>query len=79
LLLGVVVFCVPGMNTVLVGLGAGGSHPSEIPTVDKINIVTGTFIAFSGVFGGCINNRLGPKYTLMLGASGYPVFVGSLW
>jgi hypothetical protein len=67
------------MNTTVLGLGAGGSHPSEIPIIDKVNVVSGTLITLSGFFGGCVNNQLGPRYTLMIGASGYPIYVGSLW
>jgi hypothetical protein len=67
------------MNTTIIGLGSGGSSPSEISTVDRINVVSGVFLILSGIFGGCVNNQLGPKYTLMLGASGYPMYVGSLW
>ena len=67
------------MNTTVVGLGAGGSRPSEIPTVDKINIVNTTLLSFTSFFGGSIINQIGPKYTLMIGASGYPFYVGALW
>jgi hypothetical protein len=67
------------MNVTVIGLGAGGSHPSELSTVDKINVLSGTFIAVSAFFGSCFNNQPGPKYTLMLGASGFPFYVGSLW
>ena len=67
------------MNTTIIGLGAGGSRPSEIPTVDKLNVIGLTLLAIVAFFGGGFNNRVGPKYTLMIGASGYPVYVGSLW
>jgi hypothetical protein len=67
------------MNTAITTLGAGGSHPSNIPVIDKINIVAGVLIIIAGIFGGSVNNKLGPKFTLMLGASGYPVYVGSMW
>jgi hypothetical protein len=79
LILCVVVFCVAGMNTVIFGLGAGGSHPSNIPIIDRVNIVSGILLIVAGAFGGSVNNKLGLKYTLMLGASGYPIYVGSMW
>jgi hypothetical protein len=61
------------------GLGTGGSRPENIPVVDKINIVAGTLIVLAGIVGGSVNNQIGPKCTLMVGASGYPIYVGSLW
>jgi hypothetical protein len=63
-LLCVVVFCVAGMNTVVIGLGAGGSHPSNIPIIDRISVVNGVFLIIAGIFGGSVNNKLGPKYTV---------------
>jgi len=75
----IVVFCVPGMNGTVLGLGAGGSRPSNIPIVDRINIVGASVTIVAGLFGGSVNNKIGPRYTLMLGASGYPIWVGSLW
>jgi hypothetical protein len=32
-----VVFSVVGMNSVLLGLGAGGGNPANIPIVDKVS------------------------------------------
>ena len=78
-LLGIIIFCGPGLNSTITGLGAGGSRPSEISIVDKLSIITTTMISVTSFFGGSINNQLGPKYTLMLGASGYPIYVGALW
>lgn len=67
------------MNTAITVMGAGGSHPSNIQIIDKISIVVDIMLVISGIFGGTVNNILGPRFTLMLGASGYPVYVGSLW
>ena len=63
----------------MLGLGAGGSHPANIPVVDKVNIVGASVTIVVGFFGGSINNQIGPRYTLILAASGYPVYIGSLW
>jgi len=71
--------CGPGLNGTVLGLGAGGSHPSNIPIVDKVNIVGASVTIVAGFFGGSINNQIGPRYTLILAASGYPVYVGALW
>ena len=67
------------MNIVIFSLGAGGSHPSNIEVVDRINIVGGVCIVIASIFGGSINNQLGPKYTIIFGISGYPLYVGSMW
>jgi hypothetical protein len=74
-----VVICGPGLNGAVLDLGAGGSHPSNIPIVDKVNIVGSSVTIIAGLFGGSINNQIGPRYTLMLAASGYPVYLGALW
>jgi hypothetical protein len=74
-----VLICGPGLNGTVLGLGAGGSHPSNIPIVDKVNIVGASVTIVAGFFGGSINNQIGPRYTLILAASGYPVYVGALW
>jgi hypothetical protein len=58
------------MNTAILGYGAGGNHPSKIPIVDKINIIAAVIIAVTAFFGGSVNNILGPRVTLMIGASG---------
>jgi hypothetical protein len=73
------IFCGPGMHTTEIGLGAGGSCPSEIPSVDRINVVNTALLSCAGFFGGSTNNQLGPKYTLMLRVSRYPVYIGALW
>ena len=67
------------MNTTVLGLGAGGSHPANIQIVDRVNIVAASVTIPAGFFGGSVNNQIGPRYTLMLAASGYPVYVGALW
>jgi len=39
MILCVVVFLVPGMNSTILGLGARGSHPWNIPIVDKVSTI----------------------------------------
>lgn len=75
----IVLFCCQGMNATVVGLGAGAIHPSNIPVVDKVQIVGACTTVLFGFFVGCINNKIGPRYTLALGASGYPLYIGALW
>ena len=78
-ILAVVLFCCQGMNATVVGLGAGASRPSNIPVVDKVQIVGTCTTVLSGFFAGSINNKIGPRCTLALGASGYPLYIGALW
>jgi hypothetical protein len=33
----------------------------------------------AGLFGGSINNKIGPRYTLVIAAASYPMWAGSLW
>jgi hypothetical protein len=42
-----VVFLVPGMNSAILGLGAGGSHPWNIPIVDKVSTILNLSCCFS--------------------------------
>ncbi|KAH7333477.1 major facilitator superfamily domain-containing protein [Rhexocercosporidium sp. MPI-PUGE-AT-0058] len=74
-----VVFLVPGMNSTLLLLGAGGGRPEHIEIVDKTNVVGASVTVVAGLFGGPITNKIGPKWTLMIAASSYPVWSGSLW
>ena len=78
-ILAVVLFCCQGMNATVVGLGAGASRSSNIPVVDKVQIVGTCTTVLSGFFAGSVNNKIGPRYTLALGASGYPIYIGALW
>lgn len=44
-----VVFLVPGVGSVLLGLGAGGGRPENIPIVDKVSL-----FLLSSAFSQCI-------------------------
>lgn len=74
-LLGFVCFMCPGMFNALSGLGGGG----QVNATDQSNASSALYatFAFFGFFSGTINNVLGPKTTLMLGAWGYPLYISS--
>ena len=66
-------------QTTIIGLGAGGSRPSNIPIVDRINVVSGSLISAFAFIGGSLINKIGPRLTLTIGVSGYPLYTGALW
>ncbi|KAG6829302.1 hypothetical protein H0H87_011968 [Tephrocybe sp. NHM501043] len=74
-LLGFVCFMCPGLFNSLNGLGGGGQLDNTTGANSNA-AVYGTF-AFFAFFGGSINNRLGSRTTLMLGTTGYALYVGS--
>lgn len=45
----------------------------------EANTIPYAFFAVFGWLGGATINWLKPKYTLILGAVGYPIYAGSLW
>ncbi|OAX33851.1 hypothetical protein K503DRAFT_487990 [Rhizopogon vinicolor AM-OR11-026] len=74
-LLGVVCFMCPGMFAALTGLGGGG----QVNGTNQANASTIMYstLAFFGFFSGFVNNVLGPRRTLMLGAWGYSLYIAS--
>ncbi|KAF4883541.1 putative membrane protein [Colletotrichum fructicola] len=78
-LVGIVLFLNPGTYLAITGLGAGGKQPELIGIVNDANVVLYTLFGASAVVGGGVINKIGPRYSLMLGVTGYPVYCGSLW
>ncbi|KAM3532662.1 hypothetical protein NHJ13051_000125 [Beauveria bassiana] len=76
---GVLLFCLPGIYTALTGLGAGGGHPSSADVANKTNAILYGLFSLVGFFGGVLVNVLRPKTCLMMGSLGYPLYVGGLW
>ncbi|KAJ8507455.1 hypothetical protein ONZ45_g10179 [Pleurotus djamor] len=74
-LLGFVCFMGPGLFNALNGLGAGGQVDSE--TSANANAAVYATFAFAAFFAGSINNMLGSKLTLLLGSTGYALYIGS--
>ncbi|KAH8549485.1 hypothetical protein BGW37DRAFT_469008 [Umbelopsis sp. PMI_123] len=76
---GSVLFCTVGIYLALTGLGAGGGKPTAQQVASTTNAVLYALFTCTGFFGGTLLNTIGPKYTLALGAFGYPVYVSGLW
>ncbi|KIX99216.1 uncharacterized protein Z520_04792 [Fonsecaea multimorphosa CBS 102226] len=76
---GGVLFFAVGIYAAVLNLGAGGGG---VDAAHVNNIVAAVFYGVFGVtgtFGGSTLNTLGPRYTLMIGAFGYPFYVSGLW
>ncbi|KAG5984644.1 hypothetical protein E4U55_003865 [Claviceps digitariae] len=76
-IVGFVAFCSVGMFGAISNLGAGGIDDVQLSDVAN-SVLYGTFFC-GGFFGGSINNILGPRLTMSLGATGYALYLGSLW
>ncbi|TFL02032.1 MFS general substrate transporter [Pterulicium gracile] len=74
-LLGLVCFMGPGLFNALNGLGAGGQVDSAT-SANSNSALYATF-AVSAFFAGSINNVLGPKLTLIMGSTGYSLYIAS--
>ncbi|THH18809.1 hypothetical protein EW146_g2221 [Bondarzewia mesenterica] len=74
-MLGVVCFMCPGLFNALNGLGAGGQIDSANSA--NANVALYSTFSFSGFFAGSINNKIGPKLTLLIGSCGYALYIGS--
>jgi len=74
-MLGIVCFMGPGLFNALNGLGGGG-QVSTTTSANSNAALYATF-AFTAFFAGSINNVLGPRLTLLLGSTGYALYIGS--
>lgn len=74
-LLGFVCFMCPGLYNALNGLGGGGQLDNT--TASNANSAHYATFAFSSFFAGSVNNRLGSRLTLGIGACGYCLYVSS--
>lgn len=70
-------FTAPGMWDALGGLGAGGA--AEPYAVSAANALVYGLFSIVCVAAGAINNRIGLKYGLALGAIGYPLYGAGLY
>jgi len=74
-MLGLVCFMCPGLFNALTGLGGGGQVD---PTINaKANTALYATFAVGAFFSGSINNQLGSRLTLLLGSTGYALYIGS--
>ncbi|KAG8908079.1 hypothetical protein FRB99_000523 [Tulasnella sp. 403] len=75
IMLGLVCFMGPGLFDAVNGLGAGGQV--DATTSANGNTALYATFAFTAFFAGSINNYLGPRLTLLLGSTGYSLYIGS--
>lgn len=76
LLVSFVCFLCPGMYNALNGLGGGGI--SNADASNKAAIALNSTFAVVGFFSGSIINKLGLTLCLIIGGSGYSIYVGAL-
>ncbi|KAI5120860.1 hypothetical protein M0805_008233 [Coniferiporia weirii] len=74
-MLGLVCFMGPGMFNALNGLGGAGQLDAS--TSANANAALYATFAVSAFFAGSINNKLGSRLTLLLGTTGYALYIGS--
>lgn len=74
-----ILFCLPGIYLAITGLGAGGGQPTSQHVVSTSAAITFGVFALSGWVGGTVLNLVRPKIMIMLAATGYPIYIGSLW
>src|ERR1700689_641833 len=75
IMLGFVCFMCPGLFNAVNGLGAGGQLVST-NTANSNSALYSPF-PFAAFFAGSINNKLGSRVTLLLGSTGYSLYIGS--
>ncbi|KAI1623022.1 hypothetical protein EDD37DRAFT_633617 [Exophiala viscosa] len=76
---GICLFFAVGIYTAVLNLGAGGA---QADSAHINNIVAASLYSIFGVvafFAGSVLNKLGPRYTMMIGAFGYPFYITGLW
>ncbi|KAL4882103.1 MFS general substrate transporter [Aspergillus karnatakaensis] len=78
-LMGCILFCLPGIYLALTGLGAGGGQATSQETAALTNSILYGVYTIAGWCAGPVLNHLKPKWTIILGGIGYPIYVGSLW
>lgn len=75
--IGAVGFLAPGLWNAMNQLGAGGAQEPFL--VNAANALVFAIMGFLCLFGGPIANRIGLKWTLLLGAVGYPIYSAGLY
>lgn len=72
-------FCLPGIYLAVTGLGAGGGKPSSAEVSNNVNAINYAVFTLMSLVVGFVLNSWTPKVCLLIGAIGYPVFMGSFW
>lgn len=75
--IGAVGFLAPGLWNAMNSLGAGGEEKPFL--VNAANSLVFALMGFFCLFGAPIANRIGLKWTLLLGAVGYPIYSAGLY
>ncbi|KAF2756347.1 MFS general substrate transporter [Pseudovirgaria hyperparasitica] len=75
--IGGVGFMAPGLWNAMNSLGAGGAQKPFL--VNAANALVFGLMGILCLFGGPISNRIGLRYTLLLGAVGYPIYSAGLY
>ncbi|OAA71600.1 DUF895 domain membrane protein [Cordyceps fumosorosea ARSEF 2679] len=77
LVVGLCAFCAPGIWSAMNGLGVGGSQsPDLINAANALLYALMTLTCFAGPW---VTNAIGFRYTLSLGAVGYPLYAAGLY
>ncbi|KAG8729893.1 hypothetical protein FRC12_020644 [Ceratobasidium sp. 428] len=74
-MLGFVCFMGPGLFNALNGLGGGGRVDTK--TAANGNVALYSTFAVGAFFAGSVTNKLGPRLTLLIGSTGYSLYIGS--
>ncbi|KAI1110882.1 MFS general substrate transporter [Nemania sp. NC0429] len=75
--IGAVGFIAPGLWNAMNALGAGGAQAPYL--VNAANALVFGILGFMCIFGAPIANRIGLRWTLFLGAVGYPIYSAGLY
>lgn len=75
LVVGICAFCAPGIWSAMNGLGVGGSQSPDL--VNAANALLYAFMTVTCFLGPWVTNAIGFKYTLAIGALGYPLYAVS--
>ncbi|KAJ7623711.1 major facilitator superfamily domain-containing protein [Roridomyces roridus] len=76
---GIVLALTPGIFTALGALGSGGGRASSTHLASVVSSTLYAIYTFSGWGTGIFLNTIGPRWTLTIGAIGYPVYVAAFW
>ncbi|KAG0221788.1 hypothetical protein BGW41_006530 [Actinomortierella wolfii] len=76
LAIGFICFCCPGIYNALSSIGGGGQLDSDVD--ENANSALYACFCIVGLFAGAIHNKLGPKWTILLGSITYPLYASSL-
>ncbi|OJJ45198.1 hypothetical protein ASPZODRAFT_2109441 [Penicilliopsis zonata CBS 506.65] len=76
---GLVLFGTVGIYVAISALGAGGGKSTSVEMNNIVSSVNYGVFTVTGFFGGSIINRFGPRWSILLGAFGYPFYVAGLF